>query len=522
MENAKYTIGWIIAIETEFSASATFFDEEHDNVDTVDNDENAYLFGSIGTHNVVMASLPKGRIGTNPAASAIGDMVRSFPNLRFVIMVGIACGAPTAHNDIRLGDVVVGVPGSGQGGVRHCDFGVSRQNADFKEYGHLNGPPTKVLGAITRLHTKHTRRGHDFEKRITANLDKNPPMKSRFSRPKTDMLYKPDCEHPTGKNISLCSITCPPESILERTERNKDDFIRVHYGIIASGNRKIEDAVYRDKYAEEANILCFEMEAAGIMNRFPCLVIRGICDYADTHINKDWQGFAAMAAAAYAYDFLSSIPPKAIEAEKQLVEVIDKLAQNVERAVPKIENINRDIAFTKLPTAKGATFDDHANEHDPACHPDTRVDLLDDIYRWIENPNGKHIFWLRGMAGTGKSTISRTVAKKISETKMPIASFFFKKGEGDRGKAARFFTTIIDQLVRHHQLPDLASHVHSAVESNPNIADKTMKEQFEKLFLKPLNKCNGANFQPLLVVVDALDECDREEDQTRAAYPPWL
>ncbi|KAI6534177.1 hypothetical protein MCOR10_002449 [Pyricularia oryzae] len=514
MENAKYTIGWIVAIETEFSASATFFDEEHDNVDTVDNDENAYLFGSIGTHNVVMASLPKGRIGTNPAASAIGDMVRSFPNLRFVIMVGIACGAPTAHNDIRLGDVVVGVPGSGQGGVRHCDFGVSRQNADFKEYGHLNGPPTKVLGAITRLHTKHTRRGHDFEKRITANLDKNPPMKSRFSRPKTDMLYKPDCEHPTGKNISLCSITCPPESILERTERNKDDFIRVHYGIIASGNRKIEDAVYRDKYAEEANILCFEMEAAGIMNRFPCLVIRGICDYADTHINKDWQGFAAMAAAAYAYDFLSSIPPKAIEAEKQLVEVIDKLAQNVERAVPKIENINRDIAFTKLPTAKGATFDDHANEHDPACHPDTRVDLLDDIYRWIENPNGKHIFWLRGMAGTGKSTISRTVAKKISETKMPIASFFFKKGEGDRGKAARFFTTIIDQLVRHHQLPDLASHVHSAVESNPNIADKTMKEQFEKLFLKPLNKCNGANFQPLLVVVDALDECDREEDVT--------
>ncbi|KAI6478890.1 hypothetical protein MCOR13_011622 [Pyricularia oryzae] len=324
MENAKYTIGWIVAIETEFSASATFFDEEHDNVDTVDNDENAYLFGSIGTHNVVMASLPKGRIGTNPAASAIGDMVRSFPNLRFVIMVGIACGAPTAHNDIRLGDVVVGVPGSGQGGVRHCDFGVSRQNADFKEYGHLNGPPTKVFGAITRLHTKHTRRGYDFEKRITANLDKNLPMKSRFSRPKTDVFYKPDCEHPTGKNISLCSITCSPESILERTERNENDFIRVHYGVIASGNRKIEDAVYRDKYAEEANILCFEMEAAGIMNRFPCLVIRGICDYADTHINKDWQGFAAMAAAAYAYDFLSSIPPKAIEAEKQLVEVIDK------------------------------------------------------------------------------------------------------------------------------------------------------------------------------------------------------
>ncbi|TLD14369.1 uncharacterized protein PgNI_02690 [Pyricularia grisea] len=484
-----------------FSASATFFDEEHDNVDTVDSDKNIYLFGSIGTHNIVMASLPKGRIGTNPAASAIGDMARSFPNLRFVVMVGIAGGAPTAHNNIRLGDVIVGVPGNRQGGVRHCDFGVSKQNADFKEYGHLNGPPTKILGAIARLQTKHTRRGHDFEKRIAANLNENFRMKSKYSRPKADVLYEPDCEHPTGKNISLCSITCPPQSILERTERNEDDLIQVHYGVIASGNRKIEDALYRNKYAEEANIQCFKIKATGILNRFPYLIIRGICDYADTHINKNWQRFAAMAAATYTYDFLSSIPPKAIKAEKQLVEVINKL--------PKIEKINRDIAFTKLPTAKGATFDDHANEHDPACHPDTRVDLLDDINKRIQNPDGKHIFWLRGMAGTGKSTISRTVAKKVSETKMPIASFFFKKGEGDRGKAARFFTTIVDQL-----LPDLASHIHSAVESNPNIADKTMKKQFEKLFLKPLNKCNGANSQPLFVVVDALNERNRKKNVT--------
>ncbi|KAI7908598.1 WD domain-containing protein [Pyricularia oryzae] len=282
----------------------------------------------------------------------------------------------------------------------------------------------------------------------------------------------------------------------------------------ASGNQLMKDANTRDKLAGEKGVLCFEMEAAGLVNQLPCMVIRGICDYSDSHKNKEWQGFAAMVAAAYAKELVGLIAPSQVDAERPIREVLAQVAQNVERAVPKIEKINRDIAFTKLPTANGATFDDHANEHDPACHPDTRVDLLDDIYRWIENPNGKHIFWLRGMAGTGKSTISRTVARKVSETKMPIASFFFKKGEGDRGKAARFFTTIVDQLVRHHQLPDLASHVHSAVESNPNIADKTMKEQFEKLFLEPLNKCNGANFQPLLVVVDALDECDREEDVT--------
>ncbi|KAL8364573.1 hypothetical protein RB595_003724 [Gaeumannomyces hyphopodioides] len=116
------------------------------------------------------------------------------------------------------------------------------------------------------------------------------------------------------------------------------------------------------------------------------------------------------------------------------------------------------------------------------------------------------------MAGTGKSTISRTVAKKLSAAKVPSASFFFKKGEGDRGRAAMFFTTILAQLV--HQLPALASHVQSAIESDPAIVDKNKKEQFEKLLLEPLDKCKGAGFPLLAVVVDALDECDREEDVT--------
>ncbi|EJT79995.1 hypothetical protein GGTG_00002 [Gaeumannomyces tritici R3-111a-1] len=170
----------------------------------------------------------------------------------------------------------------------------------------------------------------------------------------------------------------------------------------------------------------------------------------------------------------------------------------------------------KLPVAKGAAFDAQANEHDPSCHPDTRVDLLADIHKWIEDPNGKCIFWLRGMAGTGKSTISRTVAKKLSTAKVPSASFFFKKGEGDRGSAAKFFTTILAQLVR--RVPILASHVQSVIENDPAIVDKNKKEQFEKLILEPLNKCKVASSPLLAVVVDALDECDREEDAKVLVY----
>ncbi|KAK4249360.1 hypothetical protein C7999DRAFT_39481 [Corynascus novoguineensis] len=177
-----------------------------------------------------------------------------------------------------------------------------------------------------------------------------------------------------------------------------------------------------------------------------------------------------------------------------------------------ILDINRKIDLTKLPNVTGAAFDSQINEHDPRCHPDTRVDLLAEIDRWIEDPKGKCIFWLCGMAGTGKSTISRTLAARFSARSILGASFLFKKGDGDRGKAAMLFTTIASQLV--HRLPILAPHVRDAIDSDSAIADKNKGEQFQKLLLEPLNKCNGVPHIPtiILVVIDALDECDREED----------
>jgi nucleoside phosphorylase len=97
----------------------------------------------------------------------------------------------------------------------------------------------------------------------------------------------------------------------------------LHYGTIASGNQVIRSAAERDQVsAELGGVLCFEMEAAGLMDSFPCLVIRGICDYADSHKNKRWQVYAAGMAAVYAKGLLSVIPPSMVEAEKKIVDVI--------------------------------------------------------------------------------------------------------------------------------------------------------------------------------------------------------
>jgi NACHT domain len=162
-----------------------------------------------------------------------------------------------------------------------------------------------------------------------------------------------------------------------------------------------------------------------------------------------------------------------------------------------------------LPSTEASAFDSHVDELDARCHPDTRIDLLGQIKKWAQDPQGKCIFWLNGMAGTGKSTISRTVAQSLANDGQLGASFFFKRGEGERGNASRFFTTITLDLVR--KVPGLAHFVRSAIDAEPGISGKSLNEQFEKLIFEPLSKAS-LKLSTLVIVVDALDECQREGD----------
>lgn len=118
------------------------------------------------------------------------------------------------------------------------------------------------------------------------------------------------------------------------------------------------------------------------------------------------------------------------------------------------------------------------------------------------------MFWLNGMAGTGKSTIARTLAAEFDHKKQLSASFFFKNGEGDRGKASSLFTTIATQLVK--TIPEIRPFVRKALEDDPNIADKALRLQFEQLILCPLQEIKNPVRSVMLIVIDALDECDNE------------
>lgn len=320
----KYTIGWICAVVTEYVAARALLDQIHDGPDTqAPNDNNTYTLGEMGNHNVVVAVLPDGEYGTSSAASVVKDMLRTFTNIRIALMVGIGGGAPSAANDIRLGDIVVSSPRNGIGGVVQYDFGKSIQDQGFCRTGILNQPPALVRTAVTALRAEHISDGHNLQDVVGSVLEKKPRLRNSYARPDPalDILYRPAYLHHDGTCCIVDDANDESKVIVRQPRNDDDDTLVIHYGLIASGNALMKDASIRDKLAAEIGVLCFEMEAAGLMNQCPFLVVRGICDYSDTHKNKSWQGYAAMAAAAYARALLYRIPASKVDRESRIAEM---------------------------------------------------------------------------------------------------------------------------------------------------------------------------------------------------------
>lgn len=281
----------------------------------IDNHDAAvvYTLGRISEHNAVLACLPKGQIGTNSAAMVAVQLQSAFPSIRVGVLVGIGGGVPSAA-DVRLGDVVVSQPGKLHGGVVQYDFGKSTPSG-IERTGYLNAPPAILLEAVAKVQAKHHRGQTTLYDNI-AHFD----SLSAFSETNAleDVLFAADNGHVGGPTCKNCS---KDKGLVQRGAR--DEGVVIHYGTIASGNLVIRDGLERDRVSSElGNVHCFEMEAAGLMNTFPCLVIRGICDYADSHKNKDWQPHASAMAAAYAKKLLSVVPPAAVARARTVVEIL--------------------------------------------------------------------------------------------------------------------------------------------------------------------------------------------------------
>ncbi|KAG8929411.1 hypothetical protein FRC02_005617 [Tulasnella sp. 418] len=194
---------------------------------------------------------------------------------------------------------------------------------------------------------------------------------------------------------------------------------------------------------------------------------------------------------------------------------IGMVKEGVQRVDKKIEQLEANIMSAAdeamlnniQPRSDNARYNSASQTSASFCLPDTRVAILTEISRWLENPEALPVYWLYGMAGTGKSTIARTVAKYSDERGSYGASFFFSRDEDDRRNATRVFPTLAHQLACYN--PSFRPHITAAIRINPGASTAMMRTQLDKLIVEPL-QLSPPYSSPVLIVLDALDECASE------------
>jgi nucleoside phosphorylase len=291
----KYTVAWIAPLEIEVQAALRMLDNLHaGQFPTKRGDDYLYIPGDINEHNVVIATFPADHdYGVGSAAALASQVKKSFPNLWFALLVGVAAGLPnlTAHppRDIRLGDVLVGVGKGGSAGL--VSYGRGKETADGFELSPTQArTKTIVRSAIGNIRSLAQVHGNNFLQYYDSIKEK-PHGSGTFADPgqEKDQLY-----HTTdGENG-------PVNEPVSREPRKGSDRTQVWYGSIGSGDTLMKDATKRDQLRDKFDLIGLEMEAAGTINTIPVGVIRGVCDYGDSNKTKEWQPYAAAMAASYA------------------------------------------------------------------------------------------------------------------------------------------------------------------------------------------------------------------------------
>ena len=426
------------------TAARTMLDEQHVPLPNPPQDQNAYVLGEICGHNVAITCLPSGVYGNNSAAVVATHLMSTFRSITVPLLVGIGGGVPQPGHDIRLGDVVVGTPSSDHAAVVQYDFGKTVSNGVFEHKGNLNKPKMSLFNVLNSLRSKHQLNRSQLPIYIANTLKEHSLGNTEFGHPgaASDVLFETECDHvPEG---SICR-DCGPLEPINRAPRQSVDPV-IHYSTIASGNQVIKHAKTRDQHARKHGVLCLEMEAASLMDAFSCLVIRGICDYCDTKKNKQFQGHAALAAAAYAKDFLSVLP-KTNPSEPVI---------NYQASSKKLEH--RQLVMDAL------DFDEADSRRATVgkAHSQTCKWLLEqqEYRNWIDPnkfPEHHGLFWIKGKAGSGNSTLVKFVFEETVRSRLPnriIISFFFNsRGEDLEKSTLGMYRSLVYQLL--DQLPEL-------------------------------------------------------------------
>ncbi|KAG7124466.1 Vegetative incompatibility protein HET-E-1 like [Verticillium longisporum] len=461
-----------------------------------------------------------GVYGTSSAATTVSSLLASLPSIRIGLLVGIGGGIarPSKDQDIRLGDIVVSQPDGTTGGVCQYDLFKAEAGGKRERKGFLGRPPTVLLNAFGRIQADHERKDFKAPYHLQRMLEENPKMAEKSKKSPgyvhqgsdNDRLFQAYYAHASGSDCRDCDKT---GEVLRDTRNTTDP--EIYYGTIASGNTLVKDAAERDRIVDAVgeNCLCFEMEAAGLMNSFPCLVIRGICDYADAHKNDRWQRCASATAAAYAKELLAYVPAVEVQETKQALEVmqsvdqkLDLVGHTINATKTKIDNLESSNHTDKIerwlnPPDPSTNFN-HAKR---LRHEGTGAWLLDHpVFQSWSSGSRRHL-WLHGLSGCGKTVLSTTVLDHIAEEKdRLLIRFFFDFSDKTKQTVDGMLRSLAFQLYQSEagaSVLDASFQTHQDGRQQP--ATKTLKDVVIKM-LRVQKKVS--------VVLDALDESTTRSD----------
>ncbi|RDW79916.1 hypothetical protein BP6252_04554 [Coleophoma cylindrospora] len=454
-----FQIGIVCPLPIERAAAQEVLDIEYDDPkETYPNDTNIYSLGKIGHHNVVIAGFPAGFTGLVAAATVASNLTKTFTSVKVLLCVGIGGGVWAETSDVRIGDIVVSEPAGGYSGVEQYSFGKALENGNFERTGIQRPPPEEILTAIGKLKSDFVRERTDLATTIAKFQMKRP---FRYLGADNDRLFKTGSTH---KASSPDCAGCDLSQLVKRTPR-EPPFVeglpgpQIHYGLIASADQLMKDSKLRDSLNKSCggHIRCFEMEAAGLMNNFPCLVIRGISDYSDSHKRSDkgWHGFAAAMAAAYARELVKILPLNALAKEYTLAEVASK-----------------EGPLLVIPFARNKDF--VGRQH--------YIDWLITKFYTENSYDGCIYAALSGLGGVGKTNIALQLAFCLRE-RLPDCSIFWVQASD-----AVSFENSYREIGRQFQIPEIDND----------------KADVKQLVYKVMSEvCN-----PWLMIVDNADDSD--------------
>ncbi|KAJ5338580.1 Pfs NACHT and ankyrin domain protein [Penicillium brevicompactum] len=512
-----YTVGWIAALSIERAAAISMLDERHDkpsNFNQHESDTNSYSWGQMGDHNVVIASLPAGLYGTTSAATTASGLLASLPQIRVALLVGIGGGIarPETGRDIRLGDVVVSQPEGTTGGVIQYDLGKAGQEWELK--GSLSKPPLVLLHALGSLQAEHEL----GDSRVLEFLEVASKLKKGASGYchqglGNDRLFKPSYAH---SGLSDCR-GCDTAEEIERAERDTTD-PEIHYGTIASGNMLLKDATTRDNILDSigTECLCFEMEAAGLMNHFPCLVIRGICDYADSHKNDRWQRYAAATAAAYGKDLLGYVPMKGLQESEKAIDILHSvqsvhvIAKGINQELQDQKSSSHFQEIKKWLSASDVSknlFEALKKRHEGTC---AWILQCRTFQEW--HSDQRRFIWLHGIPGCGKTVLSAAVIDHLQQLNSSdtILEFFFDFADNEKQTIDQLLRTLSHQLYSRN--PSCRPDLDKLFISCENGGQQPGHQALAATLLQMLRHCGKVH-----IIIDALDEC-----KTRREVLRWI